>query len=63
MFILCALTFVFLGDEMDRSFSKWESTKSLYEIALKGVEEDRNNRYPTIKEFYEEWSHAIEEKR
>jgi len=52
---LGAIAFVLLGGEMDRAFSKWDASPGLYEVALRAVEEDRTNRYTTVKDFYNAW--------
>ena len=53
-----AVAFALLGGELDRSFSKWEASQELYDIALKAVDKDRSNRYPSVKELYETWTRA-----
>ncbi|MFD2445531.1 serine/threonine protein kinase [Bacillus sp. CGMCC 1.16607] len=58
VFNMGAIAFGLLGGEMDRAFSKWEANRRLYEIALKAVEKDREKRYPSIKDFYEDWKAA-----
>lgn len=55
VFHIGAIVFGILGGELDRSFSKWEATLGLYEVAIRAVEKDRNKRYPTVKEFYDAW--------
>ncbi|WP_035345084.1 protein kinase domain-containing protein [Alkalihalobacillus hemicellulosilyticus] len=59
VFNLGAIAFGLLGGEMDRSFSKWDANQGLYEVARRAVEEDRNNRYSTIKEFYDAWKSVL----
>ena len=59
VFNIGAIVFGLLGGELDRSFSKWEAKQSLYDVTLKAVEEDRNKRYQTVKEFYDAWKAAI----
>ena len=54
-----AIVFGLLGGEMDHSFSKWEADQKLYEVAIKAVETNRDNRYVSIKEFYEAWKIAL----
>ncbi|MBX0358479.1 serine/threonine-protein kinase [Halobacillus sp. Nhm2S1] len=56
---LGSIAFGLLGGEMDRSFSKWEANQELYEVAIRAVEEDRNKRYSTIKDFYDAWKSAL----
>ncbi|WP_409274806.1 protein kinase domain-containing protein [Neobacillus sp. SCS-31] len=59
VFTMGAIAFGLLGGEMDHSFSKWEADKKLYEVAIKAVETERDNRYSTVKEFYEAWNIAL----
>lgn len=59
VFNLGAIAFGLLGGEMDRSFSKWDANQALYEVALRAVEEDRNKRYSTVKDFYYAWEAAL----
>lgn len=58
VFNMGAVAFALLGGELDRSFSKWEASKELYDIALKAVCDDRFNRYQSVREFYETWNSA-----
>lgn len=60
VFNLGAIAFGLLGGEMDRSFSKWDANHSLYEVALRAVEEDRNKRYSTVKDFYDAWMSVLD---
>ena len=59
IYTMGATAFVFLGGENDRSFNKWRAGKNLYDVALKAVEPDRNNRYQTISEFIHNWNEAL----
>ncbi|MDC3413164.1 serine/threonine protein kinase [Terrihalobacillus insolitus] len=59
VFNLGAIAFGLLGGETDHSFSKWEANQGLYEVAKRAVEDDRNNRYSTVKEFYEAWKFVL----
>lgn len=59
VFTMGAIAFGLLGGEMDHSFSKWEADKKLYEVVIKAVEKERDNRYSTVKEFYEAWNIAL----
>ncbi|WP_219375087.1 serine/threonine-protein kinase [Bacillus mycoides] len=59
VFTLGAIVFGVMGGEMDRSFSKWDANKALYEVALRAVEEDRNKRYSTVKAFYDAWKAVL----
>lgn len=58
VFTMGAIAFGLLGGEMDHSFAKWEANRSLYEVALRAVNEEREQRYKTIKEFLHAWDSA-----
>lgn len=59
VFNLGAIAFGLLGGEMDRSFSEWDFNQCLYVVAIRAVEEDRNKRYSTVKEFYDAWKSVL----
>jgi serine/threonine protein kinase, bacterial len=59
VFNMGAIAFGLIGGETDHSFSKWEANNKLYEVAIKAVHENRDKRYSTIIEFYEEWKIAL----
>lgn len=53
-----AMAFSLLGGELDRSFSKWDAGKPLYDVACLAIENDRNKRYASVEEFYLAWEAA-----
>lgn len=55
VFTMGAIAFGLLGGEMDHSFSKWEASRSLYEVALRAVCKEREQRYNTIIAFKNAW--------
>ncbi|GAB2565175.1 serine/threonine-protein kinase [Gracilibacillus alcaliphilus] len=59
VFTMGSIAFGLLGGEMVHSISKWEADKTLYEVAIKAVQKDRDQRYSTVKEFYEAWRAAL----
>ena len=59
VFNMGAMAFVLLGDGKDRSFTKWEASSDLYEIAYRAVNENRTVRYASVEEFYEEWLNVV----
>ncbi|PFD63790.1 serine/threonine protein kinase [Bacillus cereus] len=59
VFNIGAMAFVILGGGIDRSFTKWEASRDLYEIAYRAVNENRTERYASVEEFYEEWLKAV----
>ncbi|BBI34230.1 serine/threonine protein kinase [Cohnella abietis] len=60
VFNMGAIAFALIGGELDRSSTKWDAGKALYEVALKAVEPNRNDRYQSVKEFYSAWKSACE---
>lgn len=63
VFNMGAMAFAILGGGKDRSFTKWEASRDLYEIAYRAVNENRTERYASVKEFYEEWVSVSNTKR
>ena len=55
VFNMGAMAFAILGGGKDRSFTKWEASRDLYEIAYRAVNENRMERYVSVETFYEEW--------
>ncbi|MDH4421613.1 MULTISPECIES: protein kinase domain-containing protein [Bacillus] len=55
VFNMGAMAFALLGGEKDRTFIKWNASKELYEVAYRAVNENRAERYASVKEFYEAW--------
>lgn len=58
VFTMGAIAFGLLGGEMDHSFAKWEANRSLYEVALRAVSQDRGQRYSSVHEFFIAWNSA-----
>ena len=63
VFNMGAMAFTILGGGKDRSFTKWEASRDLYEIAYRAVNENRAERYASVEEFYEEWVNVLNTKR
>lgn len=73
VFTLGALLFHFFGsytdEEIARMYEKnafipcryetWELSENLYKVALKAVQSNRENRYSSMKSFYEAWKDNI----
>jgi serine/threonine-protein kinase len=59
VYTMGAILFGLLGGEMDHTFSKWEANTKLYDVAIKAVEREQDNRFSTVKEFYEAWKDAL----
>ncbi|KGA98362.1 serine/threonine protein kinase [Alkalihalobacillus alcalophilus ATCC 27647 = CGMCC 1.3604] len=54
-----AMAFCLLGGELDRSFVKWEASKSLFEVMKKAVEKDRQNRFESLKQLADKWEAVL----
>ncbi|HEU5140782.1 MAG TPA: serine/threonine protein kinase [Bacillales bacterium] len=59
VFNMGATAFVLLGGGLDRSFSGWEASRELYDVAFRAVEDDRDRRYPSVDAFYLAWKKAL----
>ncbi|MDP5275415.1 serine/threonine protein kinase [Chengkuizengella axinellae] len=55
-----AMAFALVGGELDRSFTKWEAGKELYEVSLTAIKSERELRYSSITEFKAAWDSAIQ---
>ena len=56
VYLMGATAFALLGDPYDRVFSTWTASDAQYHVAKKAVNEDRNERYQSIEEFWASWS-------
>jgi serine/threonine-protein kinase len=59
VFHLGAIAFALLGGELDRSFTKWEAGRELYEVAIKAANPNSQLRYTSVSEFKTAWEAAI----
>ncbi|MES9668493.1 serine/threonine protein kinase [Bacillus cereus] len=55
VFNMGAMAFSLLGGGQDRSFTKWEASEGLYEVAYRAVNENRSERYASMEEFNNVW--------
>ncbi|MCH5317871.1 MAG: serine/threonine protein kinase [Eubacterium sp.] len=53
-----AFAFALFG-RYERNFEKWSLSKELFDVALKAVSDNRDERQQSIKQFIEEWEAAI----
>ncbi|WP_211745666.1 serine/threonine protein kinase [Paenibacillus sp. Marseille-Q4541] len=58
VFNMGAMAFSLIGGELDRSFSKWEGSLDLYDVALRAVRPNRDDRYKSVAQFFNEWCNA-----
>ncbi|NLD83220.1 MAG: hypothetical protein GX637_03565 [Clostridiales bacterium] len=60
---LGALAFEFFGDNADRSRESWVGPANLYPAAERATRDKRGERYPTVREFLNDWRRAVSETR
>lgn len=53
-----AVAFVLLGGASDRSLAKWEAGQALYNVAVRAVNPEREQRYSSVAEFKWAWDRA-----
>ncbi|HBI73305.1 MAG TPA: serine/threonine protein kinase [Lachnospiraceae bacterium] len=58
VFTMGAIAFVFFAEDDKQSREKWTLSNDLYAVAKKAVNEPRNQRQQTIRNFIEEWRAA-----
>lgn len=58
VFNMGAISFGLLGGELDRSFTKWDAGKELFDVAYRAVEGNKFARYSSVEEFYFAWQDA-----
>ncbi|MOA68435.1 hypothetical protein D3C78_1960580 [compost metagenome] len=51
-----AIAFGLLGGELDRSYEKWEASEELYYVAYNAIHEDKQKRYPSVRDFFNAWN-------
>ncbi|WP_438446076.1 serine/threonine protein kinase [Gorillibacterium sp. sgz5001074] len=56
-----AAAFCLLGGGTDRSFGSWEAGERLYRVAARAVQEERQMRYGSVKDYALAWSEARRE--
>lgn len=61
VFTMGALAFEILGSNRERSMSRWNGNKALYEVATKATQSDKAQRYQSIQELIDAWLKAREE--
>lgn len=60
VFLMGATAFQLFGGGKERQIEKWQANEALYSVALKAVSMEKNARYPSIREYFEEWNRAKE---
>ena len=58
VYTMGATAFAFFGDERNRCLEKWVLSEGLFNVAKKAVNDERNLRQQTIKQFIYEWGAA-----
>ncbi|MBP1913876.1 protein kinase domain-containing protein [Lederbergia galactosidilytica] len=59
VFLMGATAFALVGGELDRSIEKWEASQALYDVAMQASEKERDNRYTSVKQFFQAWEEAL----
>lgn len=59
VFLMGATAFQLFGGGKERDFSKWQANENLFQIALKAVNTNKEDRYPSIDEYFEAWTKVI----
>jgi len=60
VYTMGATAFVLFGESKDRDIEKWQLSKSLFDIAIKAVNNARDKRQQSIKDFAKEWKLALQ---
>jgi serine/threonine-protein kinase len=58
VFTMGATAFVFFADDDKSTHEKWELNDKLYGVAHKAINELRNQRQQTIRDYIKEWKEA-----
>ncbi|MEO4052267.1 serine/threonine protein kinase [Solibacillus sp. CAU 1738] len=58
VFNMGAIAFGLLGGELDRSIIKWDAGQELYEVAIKAVKIEKEERYSSVEELFRAWKSA-----
>ena len=58
VYTLGAVSFLFFGDERERSLSNWEAGEALFAVACRATRDDRRDRYSGITAFAADWRQA-----
>jgi serine/threonine-protein kinase len=59
VFNMGTTAFVLLGGASDRSFAKWEASQAHYDVAVRAVSPEREQRYQNVAEFKSAWDKAV----
>ncbi|RKN75785.1 serine/threonine-protein kinase [Paenibacillus ginsengarvi] len=61
VYTMGATAFQLFGGGTDRSFDQWKAGAELYAFALKAVSKEKEDRYPTIEEYFSDFFEKIPE--
>lgn len=59
VFNMASIAFGIFGGELDHSFEKWDASQELFNITMKAVQRDRNDRYASVEDLYNAWLAAM----
>lgn len=63
VYTLASLSHSFFGDKADKTKGAWQAPEKLYQIAARGLMEDRNLRYQSSEEFLAAWREGVRSSR
>lgn len=63
VYALAALSHCLFGDRADKTKEAWQAPEKLYEVARRGLEEDRGRRQQSTAEFLSQWREAVRSSR
>lgn len=58
VYLMGATAFALFGGDADRSVEKWRLSDELYDVALKAINDNRDDRHQSLAEFESEWKRA-----
>lgn len=59
VYTLSALSHCFFGDRIDKTKGAWQAPEKLYQVVLRGLNENRNRRQQSTGEFLSDWRAAV----
>ena len=63
VYTLSALSHCFFGDRIDKSKEAWKAPEKLYQVVLRGLNENRSRRQQSTGEFLSDWREAVRSSR
>lgn len=63
VYFLSALSHGFFGDKIEKTRAAWQAPEKLYQVAARGLNEDRGRRQQSSDEFLAQWRAAVSSSR